>query len=75
MQFLDYKKSFGEDQRLHRNAHPVVSSAEPAQRPQGIGERRLDRGPAGIWPREIKGKAEGGSAILGIQNEYLGGQN
>lgn len=34
----------------------------------------MDSVTARIWPREIKGKAEGGSVILGIQNEYMRGQ-
>ena len=29
---------------------------------------------ARIWPRELKGKAEGGSVSLGILLEYLAGQ-
>lgn len=50
----------------------AVPSAELAQ--WALGNRRsgcMDSIRARIWPREIKGKAEGGSVILGIQNEYL----
>ena len=33
----------------------------------------MDSVTARIWLREIKGKAEGGSVILGIRNEYIRG--
>ena len=34
----------------------------------------MDSVTARIGPREIKGKAKGGSVILGIQNKYMRGQ-
>lgn len=51
----------------------VLLSAEIAHwAPGNRGSGCMDSVAAGIWPREIKGKAEDGSVILGIQNEYLG---
>ena len=54
----------------------MVSSAELAQwapGKEGVGSSYMDSVTARIWSQEIKGKAEGGSVILGIQNEYMMG--
>lgn len=72
MQFAGYKKSCGGDQRLDRNGNPSGAFCRAPQ--WTLGNRRsgcMDSIRARIWPRETKGKAEGGSVILGIQNEYL----
>lgn len=50
----------------------LLSSEIACWAPENKGSGCMDSVTARIWPREIKGKTEAGSVILGIQNEYLG---